>query len=213
MSVPSGESSEHPVEAVPSEGNREESPNRSPSPVGSATSEHGASDNEHELVPRESDQEPDISQNPPSQAAAREQRAGLLRQQQYPGMPSVDAPVDKLLSTTDYSLFKKYIVDKRRAVPLNRFVWDKKAEHGQLRGLQMQIVRYFTANLLTKGDPILPFHAWAKETTGVYLSVTTVELRVFVDIIRMHLFLRIEIRKDLSVSFEISFFDIVFLTN
>ena len=105
-----------------------------------------------------------------------------------PGMPEASGAVDKLASINDLGLYKRFIQDTRRIVPLSAFVWDKKAQHGQLRGLQMNIVMYYVQRPMTKGDPDCIFHCWARQTEGVSQSL-------FLCVVFLHFFLRIAIRK------------------
>ena len=91
-----------------------------------------------------------------------------------PGMPPPAVDVDKLAAVTDHTLYRRYIVDKRRAVPITQFVWDKRAVHGQLRPVSNATVLYYQQALLAHGPPDLPYHCWCKETESVSPSAVVV---------------------------------------
>ena len=94
----------------------------------------------------------------------------------FPGMPGPPAETDKMATVVDHNLYKKYIVDSRRAIPISAIIWDKTAAHGQLRPLSLATVNYYLQNLLINGPPDLPFHCYCKMTESVLLPLSIYEL-------------------------------------
>ena len=111
----------------------------------------------------------------------------------YPGMPQVEGDVDRLASVSDTTLYKQFIMDTRRVICVKDLVWDKTAQHGQLRELDLANVNYYVSQLLTKGPPDAIFTCWTKQTAGVHLLVPLFCI-AFECSCALH-FLRISIRK------------------
>ena len=124
---------------------------------------------EMEPSPHRDEEKVDVSESQPD-AGVEETRPWADRV--FPGMPGPPQETDKMATVGDHNLYKKYVVDSRRAIHIRSMVWDNTAAHGQLRPPSRATVNYYLQNLLTNGPPDLPVHCYCKMTESVFLLVS-----------------------------------------
>ena len=75
-------------------------------------------------------------------------------------------------SIIDLSEWRCHILHAERLIPLDQLCFDKSADHGQVRPLRMEIVKYYLQRLISTGEPVRPMEVMTKQTSGVYIPVT-----------------------------------------
>ena len=72
-------------------------------------------------------------------------------------MPEADQDIDRLASVQDTELFKKYIIDRRRAIDMTQFVWDLEAQHWAIEKVEHcdgELLRHPTHQQGTARHPV-----------------------------------------------------------
>ena len=91
-----------------------------------------------------------------------------VEEEQFPSSRDIPSGgVRPTESVIDFSEWRCHVLHNERLVPLDLLCFDKGADHGQVRPLRPEIVKYYVQRLITMGEPVRPVDVMTKQTSGV----------------------------------------------